>query len=83
MPGARRPEQACAVPASRQCVCRRAAGTAQACSGLRPRIARISHLLVRFVEFMVSAPRVQAELVGYGGWGDSADFPDLVFFPQT
>ena len=30
----RRPEQACAVPASRQCVCRRAAGTAQACSGL-------------------------------------------------
>jgi len=30
-----RPEQACAVPASRQCVCRKAAGTAQACSGLR------------------------------------------------
>jgi len=30
-----RPNQVCAVPESQQCVCRRAAETAQACSGLR------------------------------------------------
>ena len=43
MPGARRPEQACVVPASRQCVRRRAAGTAQACSGLHFPISRAAN----------------------------------------